>query len=325
MLMTDRQTDQRPIHMPPSRLDGEVSLFVDSLEDDEKLAAEAARLKGLVELDLSPELIASFAAKLRQATLMSRTRRQIQQSVNANYLRNPKLNEVHILPPPDATAFFGTEDKIVYFMKQVAEVAKIRFAEETHHNFYRGRDHLAFDIGHVDQFGDWDAPSGLDALVAAAVDPKRLAQVNGVNNVAVVLHGRDHPLSAYEFQNCVGVEHGWYSCLAIRKRPIADITLQLDDRHPVTVDIFRHSSFLMSAHTADHDGLYGVLWAAVHVDGVDPKQASRRMFEKREGAVKFLNDMLVRKDRAKQAFVIPCSIGYIARIRDPKYRNGGLK
>ncbi len=325
MLMTDRQTGHPPTSTPSPYFNGEVSLFVDSPEDNEKLAAEAARLRGLVEFDLSAEAIDSLVAKLKQATLMSRTRRQRQQSVNANYLRNPKLKEAHVAPPPDATAFSGTEEEIANFMKQVAEVAEIRFAEETYHNSYRDRDHIAFDIGHLDQFGDWDAPSELDALVAAAVDQKRLSQIDGVNNVEVVVHDRDHPHIAYEFQRCVGEAEGWYSCLASRKRPIADVTFQLGDHDPVTVDIFRHSSFLMNAHIADHDGLYNVLWAAEHVNSIDPGRVSQRMLEKREGAERFLSNMLVQEDRDKQAFVIPCSIGYIVRIRDPKYQSGGLE
>lgn len=315
--MTDHHTEPLPADASRIALRREISKFTDTPEDKKKLDAAEVRL---VKLGLGQEVAESFVAKLSHATLMSRVRRDRQQRVNAGYLDNHRFDPTGTYMPPEALVFTGTRSEIAHFMKTVVEIAEMRFAEESHHN-YRMKDHVAFDIGHCDQFGDWDAPRELDALVSTAVDRERLMQIDGVSDVGVVLHDRDHPHTAYEFHRCVGEEAGWHSCLAIRKRPIADVSFQLEDHDPLAVEIFRHSSFLMSAqvaHVDEHAGLYHVLQAAEVMSSTHPGKVSRRMREKRDGAIKFLSTVLVEPGKSQQALVIPCSTGYIMRIRDTK-------
>lgn len=274
-------------------------------------------IKHLADLGVSREAAVSITMRLKALTLAARSRRQYEQQVNATYLRSLDAPHETNVAAHEVTSFQGGDAEIATFMRTVAQVAQARFADKQPREHYDKKHDIAFDIGHSDQFGDWALPADLDKLVQLAIDENLLEQLEGVSGVSVERHDRDHDGTRYAFGQTGESEHGWSSCTVIRKRPIADVTFSVDDASPVTIEIFRHSMFLMNVSDDNTDLSQAVRMAA---------DASSRPVDKRSDVeqqrllemVQLLKDILADESaRGAQTLVIPCSMGYIARVREP--------
>lgn len=266
---------------------------------------EAGKLDLFTAHELESELTeqADTAAKHRDTN----------RRANFSFLRNAGSERSHQVLTKlmlDDLSYSGSVEDAVHFVFIMDQLAQMRFAEPSHH-VYDKINRIAFDFGHVDQEGDWDAPNDLDEVLERATDQASLldANIDGAHMI-VRKHPRDHHKLAYSFRKSHHHLRDRHSMTVVRKRPTADIILSGKGRKTTKIEFFRQSSFVVSAPYDGDARLFEAIGRANPGEFLSPSH---------EVISEFISETLVSPNKRDQSYVLPCSVAYIAQIRNPEH------
>nr|AIA14371.1 hypothetical protein [uncultured bacterium]AIA14773.1 hypothetical protein [uncultured bacterium] len=231
------------------------------------------------------------------------------------------IESIRAMPYLDAehAAFQGGTAEIGGFLMKLATAAKARFTMQSH-SMLRGKNDIAFDFGYVDQFADWDSPEELDTLVRHATDQAKLREEFPGVPISVTPHDRDHPKVNYEFWRTSSRVGNRIGIVVVRKRPYADISIEIDGE-PVSIEVFRKSWFLVSTSARENRELFNQINAAQHGRSTSDANGAIAHYVKDTLKSPDLTLTQEQRDEAKrqQTFVLPCTMTYVAQIRDPRH------
>lgn len=268
----------------------------------------------IMEEPADSEARAFLLNRLDHATHTAVERRRYHEGINGSYL-DQYIS--HGEPNPEATssiAFDSVAQGPMLLIKELYNAAhSLYLAKPDETEIWKKG--VAINLGQSDQFGNWSQAVHVDEIARHLTGIEVVKELG--EEVEIIIHDRTHPHVSYEFERC-GDHHGnWFAINVIRKRPVADIHIA-NQGFAETIHVFRHSSFLVSAHAERHNLLHWALRGAgpqteeghPGYDSVDAEVAQRFIHE-------FLAHTLASEQRAEQHLVLPVSSNYIARMRRP--------
>lgn len=263
---------------------------------------------GALDIVTAHELTRELSSQANAAEKHRDTNRR----ANHGYLSNRGANTPHrVLSKLELgdLSYSGTAEDASLFVYYIDQLAQLRFAEQSH-DVYRGNSRVSFDFTHVDQNGDWDAPNDLDEIVEGAIDPENLRYANmGDVNVLVRRHPRTHPRLSYSFSRAHEQFRDRHAVTVVRKRPYADIILSGTNREPTKIELFRKSWFVVSMPYDGDVELFDAIGKAKH---------GQQLSSAHEMISEYVDSMLVDPNKRSQSYVLPCTVGYVAQVRDPR-------